>query len=116
MTFGESISTCFTKYANFDGRATRSEFWWFILFSMLVQMGASIVSQVIAGLLALALLLPTIAAGARRLHDIGRSGWWQLIGLIPLVNLLLLYWCVLPGAESANDYGAAPAAAEPAKT
>jgi uncharacterized membrane protein YhaH (DUF805 family) len=111
MTFGESISSCFKHYADFDGRARRSEYWWFFLFSILVQMGGSVVSQIIGGLLALALLLPSLAVGARRLHDIGRSGWFLLIWFIPLIGMLIMiYWNVQPSAEGKNEYGEAPPA------
>lgn len=112
MTFGESIKTCFSKYATVAGRASRSEYWWWFLFSVLVQAGGAFVSETVAGLLALALLLPSVAAGARRLHDIGRSSWWLLLGLIPLIGaLILLYWLVQPSAQQANEYGEAPATA-----
>jgi uncharacterized membrane protein YhaH (DUF805 family) len=110
MTFGESISKCLSNYANFEGRATRPEYWWFMLFTFLLQAGGSIISEMLAGLIGLALLLPSLAAGARRLHDVGRSGWWLLIGFIPLIGLLvLIYWCVQPGTAGANEYGEPPA-------
>ena len=64
----------------------------------------------IGGLLALALLLPSLAVGVRRLHDTGRTGWWLLVGLVPLIGgLILLYWFAQRGAEGANEYGEAPA-------
>lgn len=111
MTFGESIKTCLTKYVEFNGRARRSEYWWFVLFSFLVQVACSIVSQALAGLVALALLLPSLAVGARRLHDIGKTAWLLLVALIPLLGwLLLIYWAVQPTVESANEYGEPPAA------
>jgi uncharacterized membrane protein YhaH (DUF805 family) len=112
MTFGESIKTCFTKYATVQGRASRPEYWWFFLFSVLLQMAGGIVSETLAGVLVVALLLPSVAVGARRLHDIGRSGWWLLIGLIPLIGaLILLYWFCQPSSQGANEYGEAPATA-----
>ena len=108
MTFGESIKTCLSKYATFDGRASRSEFWWFMLFQFLVTVGISFLSQALGGLASLALLLPIVAAQARRLHDIGKSGWLILIGLIPVIGwIVLIYWSVQPSAQGANEYGQA---------
>lgn len=111
MTFGESIGTCLKKYATVEGRASRSEYWWFFLFSVLVQVAGQIVGgDVVAGLAALVLLLPSVGASARRLHDMGRNAWWLLIGLIPLIGaLVLIYWLVQPSAAS-NQYGEAAAA------
>lgn len=111
MTFGESIGTCFKKYATVEGRASRSEYWWFVLFSVIVQVAARIIGgEALAGLAVLALLLPGVGAGGRRLHDIGRSAWWLLVGLIPLIGLfVLIYWFVQPSGGS-NQYGEAAAA------
>lgn len=112
MTFVESIKTCLSKYATVEGRAGRPEFWWFFLFQLLVTVGGHIVSDIVGGLLSLALLLPVVGVSGRRLHDIGKSAWLLLIGLIPLIGwLVLLYWYIQPGAEGANEYGEAPAAA-----
>jgi len=113
MTFGESIGTCLKKYATVEGRASRSEYWWFVLFSLLLQVAAHVIAgEAAAGVVALALLLPGVGAGGRRLHDMGRSAWWLLVGLIPIVGVfILIYWLVQPSGE-ANQYG--PAAAAPA--
>ena len=94
MTFAESVSTCFSKYVDFNGVASRSEFWWFFLFQIVAVLALSLVSQLLADIAALALLLPSLAVGARRLHDIGRSGWWLLIGLIPIIGtiVLIVFW------------------------
>jgi len=110
MNFGQAISTCFSKYATFTGRASRPEFWWFFLFQVIVLIIAGVISDILYGVAALALLLPGLAVGARRLHDIGKTAWLLLIGLIPLVNLLLIYWFVQP-SEGPNTFGdgAAPA-------
>ena len=103
MNFGQAISTCFSKYATFSGRASRPEFWWFFLFQILVSIAASMLGDVVAGLVSLAVLLPALAVGARRLHDIGRSGWWQLIMLTVIGLLLLIFWWVQPASGDPSD-------------
>ena len=92
MDFVTSIKTCFSKYATFSGQASRSEFWWFILFCALVDIVLGATG--IGALLSLVLVIPQLAVGARRLHDIGKSGWWQLIGLVPVIGLivLIIWW------------------------
>ena len=105
MTFVESIKVCFAKYADFNGRATRPEFWWWFLFILLAGMAISIVSHMLSMLFSLGTLLPSLAVCARRLHDTDRSGWWQLIGLIPVVGwVVLIMWCVQEGREP-NRFG-----------
>jgi uncharacterized membrane protein YhaH (DUF805 family) len=112
MTFGSSVSTCFSKYANFDDRAPRSEYWWFYLFGVLLQWISSFIafggfglSDVLSGVAFLAIAFPTMAVGARRLHDIDKSGWNQLwaftiIGMIPLI-----IWFCTEGTKEANKFG-----------
>lgn len=107
MDFVTAIKTCLSKYATFTGRASRSEYWWFFLFEVLVLIGTLMVSDWLYGLAGLAFLLPALAVAVRRLHDVGRSGWFLLLGLIPLVNLILLYWAVQPSGP-ANEFGAGP--------
>lgn len=100
MTFGESISTCFAKYATFDGRAARSEYWWWILFCFLASSAANVMSENLSALFALGILLPSLAVGARRLHDTDRSGWWLLLNLIPFIGwLILIFWAVQEAQE-----------------
>ena len=109
MTFGESISTCFSKYATFDGRAPRSEYWWFVLFTFLASVATGMVSQMLSGLFSLAVLLPSLAVGVRRLHDIDKSGWFLLLGLIPIVGwIILIVWAAQEGKEP-NRFSAATA-------
>ena len=79
----KAVKTCFNKYADFTGRATRSEFWWFFLFQVIVLLIAGAVSDILYGVVALGLLLPGLAVGARRLHDIGKTGWLLLLWIIP---------------------------------
>ena len=90
MTFYESILVCFKKYAEFNGRASRSEFWWFALFITLVTSALVYISETLGSIFLIATLLPLLAVGTRRLRDTGRSGWWQLFLLAPVGGLVLL--------------------------
>ena len=108
MNFADAVKKCFSQYAGFSGRAARPEYWWWALFVILASVVLNLVSSDLAGIFSLGVLLPGIAVGTRRLHDIGKSGWWQLLSLIPLIGwLVLLYWTVQP-SEGDNDYGSAP--------
>ncbi len=119
MNFSQSVSTCLSKFATFSGRASRSEYWWFYLavtlFSYLLQIVFGIqalneptlagFSMLVPYCFNLVLSIPVFAAGSRRLHDIGKSGWWQLlaftiIGLIPLI-----IWFAREGSKEPNIYG-----------
>ena len=110
MDFVQAIKSCLGQYATFSGWATRSEFWWFFLFQVLVMVATSMLGDVINGIASLALLLPALAVGARRLHDIGRTGRWQLLLLSGIGFLVLLYWWVQPGEGAGNIYGEPSAA------
>lgn len=111
MTFGESINTCFSKYAAFEGRASRSEYWWFFLFTFLVSLATGMVSDTLSGLFSLGVLLPSLAVGARRLHDVNKSGWFLLLWFIPLIGwIVLIFWAVQEGKEP-NRYSGAESAA-----
>ncbi|CAM3689776.1 DUF805 domain-containing protein [Roseateles saccharophilus] len=106
MNFQQAIQTCFSKYVDFSGRASRSEYWWFFLF---VVLGCAILwrfSYALYVLFALGTLLPSLAAASRRLHDTGRSGWWQLIGLIPIIGLIVLLVFLAQESGSSTDQGA----------
>ena len=106
MTFADSIKTCLSKYAEFNGRASRSELWWFLLFVWLVTAVLSMISETLGGVFYLGMFLPSIAAAARRLHDTDKSGWMQLIALIPIVGgLIVIYFLVQPAKEP-NRFGA----------
>lgn len=109
MTFAESVKTCFAKYATFKGRATRSEYWYFVLFNFIVSMvlggiGIAMESTVLANIFSLAVFLPGLAVAVRRLHDMGKAGTMLLLALIPLVGLVVIYWMVQPSVED-NQYG-----------
>jgi uncharacterized membrane protein YhaH (DUF805 family) len=111
MDIMTAVKTCFSKYVDFSGRATRAEYWWFALFQLIVLVVTGLIHQYLYTLAALAFLLPAIAVGARRMHDIGKSGWFLLISIIPIVGLYVLYLLVQPSQAEANVYGPAPAGA-----
>ena len=105
MTFVESIKICFSKYADFTGRATRSEFWWWTLFTFLATIATGYFSPAVSGLFSLVTLLPSLAVGARRLHDTDRTGWLQLLWFIPIIGwIILLVWLIQKGKEP-NRFG-----------
>ncbi len=105
MNFGQAVSSCLSQYATFAGRASRSEFWWFSLFQLLALVAAAAINEKLYIVVGLGLLLPIIAVGTRRLHDIGRSGWWQLLELTGIGWLVLLYWWVQPTSGDVGGHG-----------
>jgi len=112
MSFMDSTKTCVQKSFTIEGRASRSEYWFFYLFIIIAQIGLGVVDGVAGtplSLLVLALFPAIICVSIRRMHDVGKSGWLLLIGLIPLVNLILLYWFIFDGGQPhANHFGAVP--------
>ena len=100
VTFFESIVLCFSKYADFNGRASRSEFWWFALFVTLVTGALTYLSEAVASVFLIAVLLPLLAVGARRLHDTGRSPWNLLYLLVPVGGIVILgfMWAEAPAS------------------
>jgi uncharacterized membrane protein YhaH (DUF805 family) len=100
MTFQESVKVCFSKYADFNGRASRSEYWWFVLFIVLGSAATSLFGNTLSALFSLATLLPSIAAATRRLHDTNRSGWWQLIIFVPVAGWIVLIVFLAQEAKS----------------
>lgn len=106
------------NYANFNGRARRKEYWMFTLFNAIIAIIFSILSLMseifsyVNVIVSLALLIPALAVGVRRLHDINKSGWMLLIGIIPFLNIYLLYLFCLEGDKGSNEYGEDPKADE----
>ena len=121
MNFTDAIRACFTKYADFNGRAKRPEYWWFVLFLFVAQILLivvrflmAIILNVFSGflilLLSLATIFPSLAAGSRRLHDMNKSGWMQLLWLIPILGwIYLIYLLAQPSDAGDNQYGSPPA-------
>lgn len=103
------------NYVNFNGRARRKAYWMFVLFNIIAAVILGIIDNVIGtggilgGLYSLAVLLPGIALGVRRLHDIGKSGWWLLIALVPLIGfIVLIIFAVTDSQPGENQYGPNP--------
>ena len=112
MTPMQAIQSVFGNYANFNGRASRSEYWWFSVFVAIIQAALFVVflslpevGMALLGIWSLAIILPALAVTVRRLHDTDRSGWWFLIQVIPFGGLVLLVFMVLSGTSGTNRYG-----------
>ncbi len=120
MGLSEAIRSCFSKYATFSGRAQRSEFWYFILFTILGSIGIVILESLVfgwslvdpgglSGLFDIVVLLPSISVAVRRLHDCGKSGWWWWLWLIPIVGwIILVIWYSKMGTFGPNRFGLDP--------
>ncbi|MBJ7470511.1 MAG: DUF805 domain-containing protein [Solirubrobacteraceae bacterium] len=113
MSYTQAIADGFSKYVQFSGRSSRSAYWWWALFAFVVGavtygIGAAIGTMVLYYIATLALLLPGIAVGVRRLHDTGRSGWWYLIVFVPVIGGFVLLFFFIQPSGPANEYGAAP--------
>ena len=112
MDFMTAVSTCFRKYATFSGRARRSEYWYFSLFTTVVSTALSLIfgdQAMIASLFALVTLLPGLAVTWRRMHDIGKSGAWSLLVLLPIIGtIIVLIWECKDSQPGSNAYGPNP--------
>ena len=117
MNLDEAVKTCWAKYATFSGRASRSEYWFIILFFWLLMFVTAIIDVVVfpdhkymvinltANLL---IVIPSISVAARRLHDVNRSGWWQLLYITFVGIIPLLYWWIKKGDDGDNKHGSNP--------
>ena len=123
MTFVDSISTCFRKFTDINGRASRSEYWWFYLFCVMVNIAifmvsiligylvADIIGMILFGIIGVYILIPIVsllllfAVTIRRLHDTGHSGLWYLIIFVPLIGPFWLLILLMTGNNDENQYG-----------
>ena len=119
MSFGDAVKICFSKYVGFEGRARRSEFWWWALFTLILGLIAGIIDSVlgtrtstgtglVGSVVNLAVLLPSLAVGSRRLHDTGRSAWWLLLWLVCCVGWIVLIVWFCQDSQGDNQYGPSP--------
>lgn len=110
----EYFIDAFKKFAEFSGRATRKQYWMFILVYLLIYLGLAAIGfalgagEILAGIFTLVMLVPSISCAARRLHDTSRTGWWQLIALIPLIGTIVLIVFLAQDSHGDNEYGTAP--------
>ena len=114
MSFTEAVSDAFSKYVTFSGRSSRSAYWWFYLFNILALIAALAIDYalgtggIIYAIAAIVLLLPNLAVAVRRLHDSGHSGWWLLIGILPLIGAIVLLVFTIQRSEPPNQWGTGP--------
>ena len=119
VSFSQAVRMAFDSYCRFQGRSSRSEYWWWVLFVAILSFCIGIIEgilgfsmtavQVTSGILSLVLLLPGLGLSVRRLHDIGKSGWWILLGLIPVVGaIVLIIWFARNSQMQDNQYGPVP--------
>ena len=115
LSFNEAVGTCFRKYFDFTGRARGSEYWYFFLFCAVIFIVATILDINLFGIPMedygpvysisfLGLLIPSISAATRRLHDTGKSGWWQLLYFTIIGSFWVLYWLIIKGDTDKNSY------------
>jgi uncharacterized membrane protein YhaH (DUF805 family) len=126
MSFTQAISSVLGKYATFSGRAPRSEYWWFVVFQILVNIATGVLDTALFGALSLltvgeidaftplttlatlALLIPSIAVSVRRFHDMDRSGWWLLLVLTGIGAIVVFFWFMVRGTRGPNRFGPDP--------
>ena len=118
MNLAQSVKTCFKKFAEFNGRASRSEFWWFTLFLVCVGTVTGTIDALLFGwefsdptpltnIATIVTLIPSFSVSWRRLHDVGKSGWWNLITLTIIRLIPLIIWCTR-ASDNPNQYGEIP--------
>ena len=115
VSFSDAVTIGFQRYFDFSGRSTRAEFWWWALFTFLGATALTIVEGIagipnmLSFIFRLATLIPSLAMGSRRLHDINKSGWWQLLLFAILIGwIILIVWAIKQGDKGANKHGQDP--------
>ncbi len=111
MNFTESIQTCYKKFFDFSGRASKSEYWWFQLFQIIIYVLSFLFQGDLALLFSIAVianLIPIYAAAVRRIHDSNKSGWFVLLSFIPIIGLYVFVLLIQDGSKGKNRFGAKP--------
>lgn len=116
MNLFQAVQACFRRYFDFQGRSSRAEYWWFVLFNLLLSIVTAGFDILVLGVssdgflpanttASIITLVPGVAVSVRRLHDVGRSGWWIFIAFTVVGLIPLLYWACQPGQAEANEHG-----------
>lgn len=106
MEYFDDFVDALKRYAEFSGRATRKQFWMYVLIYAAINLVLGLLGAYwLQSIFCLALLIPSLSVGARRLHDTGKSGWWQLIGLIPVLGLIVMVYLLVQESQGDNEYG-----------
>ena len=111
MNFIESIQTCYKRFFDFSGRASKSEYWWFQLYNTILYILTFVFQNDLAllfSILVIANLIPVFAAGVRRVHDSNKSGWWILISFVPIAGLDIFVLLITDGSKGKNRFGPKP--------
>ena len=111
MNFTQSIQTCYKKFFDFSGRASKSEYWWFQLYNAVIYVLTFVFQgdlTLLFSILVIANIIPTYAAAVRRIHDSDKSGWMVLIAVIPLIGLYVIVLLLQEGSKGKNRFGAKP--------
>jgi uncharacterized membrane protein YhaH (DUF805 family) len=111
MNFTESIKTCYKKFFDFSGRASKSEFWWFQLYAIIIYVLMFVFQgdlSILFSIITIANAIPNWAASVRRLHDTDKSGWWVLISIIPILGLIIFFLLMVDGSKGKNRFGPKP--------
>ena len=111
MNFIESTQTCYKKFFDFSGRASKSEYWWFQLYNTILYILTFVFQNDLAllfSILVIANLIPVFAAGVRRVHDSNKSGWWILISFVPIIGLYIIVLLITDGSKGKNRFGPKP--------
>jgi uncharacterized membrane protein YhaH (DUF805 family) len=111
MNFTQSIQTCYKKFFDFSGRSSKSEYWWFQLFNIILYVLSSLFQgdlSILLSIIIIANLIPIYAAAVRRIHDSNKSGWWVLISAIPIIGLYVFVLLIQDGSKGKNSFGPKP--------
>ncbi|PIE35958.1 MAG: hypothetical protein CSA54_05045, partial [Gammaproteobacteria bacterium] len=113
-TFTGALKDGFQRIFDFEGRSSRAQYWWFVLWYIIITLACGFLTvflpffSIVTIIVSIALIIPMLAVSIRRLHDIDRTGWWLLISVVPIISLIIVYFAVVPGTDGPNRFGDKP--------